>query len=406
MRRGGVAASAALLVALALVAGCAEQRAGVAAPSAEELNLTAEELLSRVESSDVDTFHADFVVETSGPGGSASSEVEVWYDGSERFRAERPGPNGEVMVSDGETVWRYTPGEGDVLRAEAGSAGLGYADLPSIAEARLRPEEPNIPEDVEMPDRVRTQIARAGEKRATVVRTEEYDGKECLVVRVEDVEPPNATSIRTSESEQLIWIDRERWFPLKIQTEHRGDGGSSVFTLAYRNVTYDPEVPPGTFEFEVPEGATVRNMSPPEPPSRPTPNSERPPPGTHSTGDLDEIEGEVPLPETPEGSTPVRVKVNRTEEGEILTVDVLYLGSDDIFFHLTTEDLSPSGDEVETVDVNGTEGLFFASRSPNGTRVAWGSRLLWRCGQFDAAIGSSDLSKREMVELAESMKCE
>jgi hypothetical protein len=55
-----------------------------------------------------------------------------------------------------------------------------------------------------------------------------------------------------------MWIDADRYFPLKQRTAFTtADGDRVTFTTTYTNVSFDPDFGPGTFEFEPPANATV-----------------------------------------------------------------------------------------------------------------------------------------------------
>lgn len=394
-----------LVVAPLLIAGCLGGNAGSNTGhgellgEAEVMNLSAEDILYRLNSSEVESFHAAYVFRMSRNGElmmghRPGQESELWYDGPGTYRLEPPGPNGSVLVSDGERSWIYRPVENEVKVSDADSVGLGYARIPALVEAKLRPEPPLKPKGAPGPNRT-TEI------RATVLRTEEYDGKPCVVVRIEEVAAPGVTRITPAEGEFLVWIDREYWFPLKIRVKSSGESENVSSLLAYRNVTYNPNFPEGTFEFDVPEDVAVRTPTPPKRPPSPESYS--------STEDLREAGYEVPIPETPEGAEIIDILVEVDENDEIQGLNVIYMSRGLLSFQLTPIQSGPSiYRETEAVDINGVEGQFVAGRTFEGERGTGheASKLYWRCGRFNATLGATELSRDEMVAMAESAGCE
>ncbi|QSG11695.1 Outer membrane lipoprotein-sorting protein [Halapricum desulfuricans] len=54
-----------------------------------------------------------------------------------------------------------------------------------------------------------------------------------------------------------LWIDKEWYYPLQWDSTIVVDGERRTVTTAYRNVTFNPEIPADTFRFEPPANATV-----------------------------------------------------------------------------------------------------------------------------------------------------
>jgi len=51
-----------------------------------------------------------------------------------------------------------------------------------------------------------------------------------------------------------VWLDRWNWMPLKIETYQNGE---LLMRMEYQDIEFNVDIPNSTFEFEIPEGATV-----------------------------------------------------------------------------------------------------------------------------------------------------
>jgi outer membrane lipoprotein-sorting protein len=70
--------------------------------------------------------------------------------------------------------------------------------------------------------------------------------------------PANASAPRYVEN-TTYWFDAEYFYPLRTATTLRIDGAITRSVRVYRNVTFDVDIEPGTFRFDVPANATVRS---------------------------------------------------------------------------------------------------------------------------------------------------
>ena len=170
------------------------------------------------------------------------------------------------------------------------------------------------------------------------------------------------------------WFDAEYFHPLRTETVVRVGGNVTRSVRVYRNVTFNTDPDPETFQFDPPANATVRTGS--------APRSFESVAAASDTVDL-----AVADPDPPEGFTLETVQVlsfsNRT------TVSVRY---SDGTGTLTIASQRPPFD--------GREGERVSLGPVNGTRVTSGElvAVAWRCGETKYVV-----SGRLSVETVESV---
>ncbi|MFC6823665.1 LolA family protein [Halopelagius fulvigenes] len=85
------------------------------------------------------------------------------------------------------------------------------------------------------------------------VETDTVGGQETYVL---DIVP--ATNRSEAHYRQRLWVDTERFYPLRKQTAWTADGARRSVTTTYTNVTFDAQVPAGAFRPELDANTTVR----------------------------------------------------------------------------------------------------------------------------------------------------
>ncbi|ELZ98007.1 hypothetical protein C440_02128 [Haloferax mucosum ATCC BAA-1512] len=85
------------------------------------------------------------------------------------------------------------------------------------------------------------------------VETDSVGAREAYVL---DVRP--ATNQTEDGYRQRLWLDSERFYPLRKQTTWTQDGTRRSITTTYTNVTFNPEVPADTFRPEIGPETTVQ----------------------------------------------------------------------------------------------------------------------------------------------------
>ncbi len=133
-------------------------------------------------------------------------------------------PDGDMVVSDGEYFWAYYPSavEDQVMRHPV-SDSPGREDF------------------------FREFLEDAGAKyEAEPGGIEAVDGRDCRVVALT---PRTEAGYRAAR----LWLDTESHVIRRLEIHEQ----NKVRTLTLRDIDLDPEIPAGTFAFEVPGGARV-----------------------------------------------------------------------------------------------------------------------------------------------------
>ncbi len=133
-------------------------------------------------------------------------------------------PDGDMVVSDGEYFWAYYPSavEDQVMRHPvSGSPGREdfFREFLEDTGAKYEAEPGGI---------------------------EAVDGRDCRVVALT---PRTDAGYRAAR----LWLDTETHVIRRLEIHEQ----NKVRTLTLRDIDLDPEIPAGTFAFEVPEGARV-----------------------------------------------------------------------------------------------------------------------------------------------------
>lgn len=140
-----------------------------------------------------------------------------------RLRLEEAG---QTIVSDGETLWTYVPGNRQVIVSPAGEEG-----------SESGPGRAGRPDDFIFNYSNRYLYALEGR--------EPVDGLPCSLLRLTAVEPADDLP------ELRIWVDEEDWLTRKVM--YTDDMGSET-TLRFVDYRLNDELDPGLFEMAAPEG--------------------------------------------------------------------------------------------------------------------------------------------------------
>lgn len=233
--RTAVAAALALAVVLS---GCA------AVPLASD-DVTAKQIGERAQQKyeSIENYRGTVTSSIRSESRNVTTKARVWVElGSNRMRYEYVAPEaqaGSVTVSNGSVMWSYNASENAVRRTDISGLSTGTT---AVNYTRLFE---NVFENYEV----------SHEGSATV------DGREAYVV---ELTPKENASVSGIVSERTLWIDEERWFPVKTETKMSLDNETTVVTSEYTNLSFDVEIPDGTFEFEPPANATVEENELPD----------------------------------------------------------------------------------------------------------------------------------------------
>ncbi len=143
-----------------------------------------------------------------------------------RLRLEEAG---QTIVSDGETLWTYVPGNRQVIVSPAGEEGT--------ESGPGRTGRPGRPDDFIFNYSNRYLYALEGR--------EPVDDMPCSRLRLTAVEPADGLP------DLRIWVDEENWLTRKVT--YTDDMGSET-TLRFMDYRLNEKLAPGLFEMTAPEG--------------------------------------------------------------------------------------------------------------------------------------------------------
>jgi outer membrane lipoprotein-sorting protein len=189
------------------------------------------------------------------PNGFRSRIVSVDAPG------ERGSSVGTVTVSNTSGTAFYRPDENTLTyllgpgnrNADDGGASP-YVDMIVAArtnESIPRPTAgvPSLPRVPNASDDAGNDSATYRDYRVTVAYngTETVDGRETYRLEVDPVSPNAALK------DQTVWLDTEYLYPLEQRVEFVLDGDRYEYRTIHRNVTFNPALPPDTFELDTAE---------------------------------------------------------------------------------------------------------------------------------------------------------
>lgn len=215
----------------------------------------------------------------------------------------------------------------------------------------------------------------------TAEGTATVDGRRTYVVRLTqattDTEP-------VGNYTQTLWLDSERYVPLKRRTAWTQGGERTVVTTTYTNVTFDPGFEPGTFAFEPPTNATVERPD--------TPRRER----YDSLGALRSAASmSVPAPDLPADFA--LASATRTHGRRITTVGLRYVNATATVEVAKLEPVYRPRTDGERVTVAGRHGTY-RNLGPEQS-------VVWACNGTQYKVSTTGLGRAGTVELAGSVRC-
>lgn len=352
-----------LVLFLVAAAGCTGDMAS------DEIASKAQEKYDSIES-----YRGTIIIEAPGLMATEGSdevrrmEAEMAFKKPDMNRVEYVSEDkrGDITVTNGSTTWIYDASENSVRVIER----VGEAP----AETDIGPFVKNMME--------RFDVSLRG--------TGTVSGRDCYVLELTPKEEQKMVG------NQTVWIDREHWMPIKIESELTVRNETVTNTVLYRDMEFNVEIPDSEFEFEVPENATVEE-------------STITPPEKYSSFDEAQQNTDFELKEPtylPEGyefddafvmseGRVVSLNYGRGTEGLVLTQRQAPKGAEgDI------EVVGGPGDaESETVEVNGRNATLRKMGPSDDFR-----RLSWGCGDLIMSL-SGELDKDELIKMAESVEC-
>jgi outer membrane lipoprotein-sorting protein len=378
------------VVALAAVsAGCAVMGGGDGLPD----GATVEEKLDSLDA--IEATVVNELNDSNDVNSSRSHTIARLDTGESRSRVVS-GANETLTVSNGSRTWLYDRSANRVRILDLNTSSVrqnsSFESYVTVFERlRASSDDESTPAEIsQLPvvpaagggssSPVGGSLSFYGNVSLTYNGTETVAGRETHAVTIEPLR--NDSAIGTVE----LWFDTEWYYPIRTNTSVSVGGDRTVVTTTYRNVTFNPDVPPGTFEFDPPANATVVES-------------------TYESRSFESRESLVAATdiEVPDPNVPAQY---RFESGSLTT----YRGNETLSLQYTNGSatvlvskepdatpLSPTNESGERVDVAGREGRI--------SEVLDERLLTWRCeGATYRVIGPA--SRETLVDIAVSMTCE
>ena len=323
-------------------------------------------------------------IETSSgsPSGAAlvvSNGTTTWsYDraANEARRIDATRLNGAVFARQGEQIERlFARLERTATSpADTGDAGPGVVSFPGTAMTRPGPT-PSVPADgygVEL------------------VGAERVDGRTAYVLSVDAEDGANGTF---GDYSRTMWIDADRYFPLKQRTAFTtADGDRVTFTTTYTNVSFDPDFEPGTFEFEPPANATVTDTGIDGPESY----DSRAALAANTTDP-------VPDPTVPPDFSLDTAR--RFESGNVSSVGLVYTNETAQFAVSRVAFDGPAPGNLTAANRSRATAITVDGRNGSYSRMGPYAAVVVHCGESRLSVSGTAVSKALLTTVAASVDC-
>ncbi len=215
----------------------------------------------------------------------------------------------------------------------------------------------------------------------------EYLGTQTVAGRTAHGFELTAVSEAALSVNRTLWLDSEYYYPL--QTSQRLDDRNRTIESSTRltNVTFDADLPPGAFDFDVPENATVESLN-------------------VSTQSFDSVNAlrehvdvSVPDPEVPAG---YEFEEAQYIGGNVTQASLQYVTATGERLTVTKMPSAPHRlrefDSGENVTIAGRAGQYVTT--PRSNFVSWS------CGDTRYAVVATDLDEESLLAVADSVGCE
>ncbi len=200
------------LVLGALVLGCTQMNARNIAKMAEEKYKTVKDMKGTM------------VVTTNFLGKKKVGVIKFAMKKPDKYWSDS---ENNTIVSNGTVMWIYDKKKNEVTKIKLPHIKRPKFDYGKLIEEMLKGNDVKL------------------------LGSEKVGGRDCYVI---EVIPKNRTFYsKTLHITSKLWIDKEYWYPLKIELNY----GKFSITIEYRNVKFNTGIPDSFFEFKPPEGAKV-----------------------------------------------------------------------------------------------------------------------------------------------------
>lgn len=362
-------------------------------PSAQDILVTSLENTKSITDG-----HAVVSIQVDTMDKDASGILEVWAyrteDGPGGFRAEvlessEEKAQGAVILSDGDTLWAYSPNENKVfigtpqeaktLMDENGYFSDKFGDFPYPYEGQSKDGEGEHPENAEQA------IQKLGEYfNISKSSMEKIAGENTDQLKLEPIPDQMPGEYLAVGGFINLWIGQDSSMPLAFEFTGSSLGDGSITIVEYELNTGVDET---LFTFEVPEGAEVVTFADLEPQSL----------TLEEAGETAEFDFLTPS-ETPPGATLVdiiEVQGSYVQRYTLPEGGSFTIAQGNNLDKSSTSESKPG--DSQAVEVRGTTGQLFESE--DGTKVL----LTWAEGQLFYAV-SGAITAEQAIVIAESLQ--
>ncbi len=290
--------------------------------------------------------------------GTQVSEARFAFKKPGKIRYEYLSPEemkGNVIVSDGETMWSYDAGKNEVQKVTIPSFEMPKMDYGEIIKDMMEKF------DVDLKG------------------SEKISNRDSYILEM----TPKDESVTMK---QKLWVDKEHWMPLKIEMEMEIQGKTMKTSLEYQDMEFNVGIPDSEFEFDVPKGAEVteRKIQMPK-----------------IFTSIEEAQEEAGFAILEPGYIPEGYEFERAIVMDIRDKKRVSLSYKKGIEMLTLsesvgERTTESREGAEKVDINGAEGEFI--------KLGMNKFLRLNCGELELTISAS-LDKDELLKIARSIEC-
>jgi len=367
-----------LLVGIVLLLAALVSAFVVMRPSAKDI------LTQTLETSKtINDAHAIIEVSVDSPEEKVSAMVEIWgrheEDSPRAFRLEvletdKEEVVGAVIVSDGETVWAYSPAKKTVFTGTAEEARAALEEKQPMRE-EFDLEEFSHPENAE--EVVEHLLEYFEAERAG---SEKVAGVNAYLLELKPI-PEQMPAEYTAVGGLInLWIDKNRSVPLAVAYTGGSMGEISLTAIV---LEINAGVDEAFFSFEIPEGVKVVGFADMKPRSI----------------TLDEAaasaEFEILIPDAvPDGATLIEVF---DLKGMIVQQYTLPEGGSFSISQGQTDKVKKPSTKAEEVEVRGGTGSLFVSEEKNMVLLTWSE------GELSFYV-AGDITPEQALEIAESLK--
>jgi outer membrane lipoprotein-sorting protein len=211
--------------------------------------------------------------------------------------------------------------------------------------------------------------------------TEPVDGRTAFVISVSQAD---AGATPVANYTQTLWLDAERYVPLKRQTGWTQGGERTVVTATYTNVTFDPEFPAETFRFQPPTNATVERAV--------APDQQR-----YDSVVALRAAASMSVPEPNLPADFVLASATRTDGERVTSVGLRYVNATATVEFAKIEPVYRPSAEGERVTVAGRPATY-RTLGPDRS-------VVWTCDGTQYKLTTTGVDRAELLALADSVGC-